>query len=91
MAKRWTISFSSDCNKAAESLGGYIRIDKTLDAFWDGLHKNPHGFPKFESDWVSIRYIITKSMPGVESLVWFFVIGADDVEIVHVEAFDPYS
>ena len=88
MSKRWTVSFSSECDKAADALGRYIRIDRTLDTFWDGLHYNPHGFPKFESDWFNVRYIITKPMPGVESLVWIFTIGQDEIEIVHVELFE---
>lgn len=90
MAKRWTVVFSSDCDKAADALGGYIRIDRTLDAFWGGLHSNPHGFPVYLSDWFSIRYIITKPMPGVGPLVWLFTIGTDEVELVHVEDYERY-
>lgn len=88
-AKR-NVFFSHDCDKAAEVIGGYLRIDKTLDSFWDGLHRNPYGFPKLESDWFSVRYIITKPMPGVPSLVWNFIISGQDVEIVHVEEFERY-
>ena len=84
------IFFSHECDAAAQKLGGYARIDKSLDAFWDGLHKNPYGFPKFESDWFSVRYIITRPMPGLPSLVWSFTISGKDIEIVHVEEFERY-
>lgn len=90
MALNRRVFFSKDCDEAARLLGGYTRIDKTLDAFWDGLHRNPYGFPTYESDWFNIRYITTKPMPGVPPLVWVFRIEGNDVELVHVEEFEVY-
>jgi hypothetical protein len=90
MASKKRVFFSSECDKAADALGGYVRIDKSLDAFWEGLHTNPYGFPQFESDWFSVRYIITRPMPGIPPLLWTFKISGDEVEMLHVEEFERY-
>lgn len=84
------VSFSAECNEAAEALGGYKAIDCTLEAFWDGLLKNPYGFTKYESDFFSIRYIVTKQIGEVPPLVWLFTIDDRNVELVHVEKHEPY-
>jgi len=84
------IWFSPDCDKAAERLGGYRRVDRSLDAFWDGLSRDPYGFPKIETDWFSIRYIITESIGTIPSLIWFFTIESGDVTLTHVEEHETY-
>lgn len=84
------IVFSAECDAAAEALGGYIRIDCTLDGAMDALMRNPYGFPLLQSDWYSVRYIVTKSMAGVPALVWFFTIEGRDVTIQHVEEYQGY-
>jgi hypothetical protein len=89
-SKKYRVVFSADCDKAAEAIGGYGRIDKSLDASWDGLHTNPHGFPIYESDWFSVRYILTRPMPGIPPLLWTFRIFRDEVELLHVEEFERY-
>jgi len=68
------IFFSADCDEAAERLGGYERIDGTLDGVLDALQRNPYGFPHAETDWFSFRYAVTKPIAGVPALVWFFTI-----------------
>ena len=84
------IYFSAECDEAARRLGGYAAIDRSLDAFWDGLLRNPYGFPKFESDWISFRYVITKPIPGVPPLVWTFTIASDEIVLQFVEEFSGY-
>ena len=86
------IFFSRSCDAAAERLGGYERIDASLDAAWDGLVHDPTGFSEIKCElWFSARYIPTKPFGRVPALVWVFVIEADgDVVIDHVEEFEGY-
>lgn len=84
------VVFTDECNQAAERLGGYARIDCSLDAFWDGLYRNPYGFPKYESDWFSVRYIITKPIYDVPPLIWYISVSADEVLLLYVEEYEKY-
>ncbi len=84
------IVFSAECDAAAEALGGYVRIDRTLDAAMDGLMRDLYGFPLMESDWYSARIIQTKPLPGIPALVWYFTIRGRDVVIQYVEEFEGY-
>ena len=87
------IFFSRSCDAAAERLGGYERIDASLDAFWDSLLHNPAGFPEIEGNlpWLRARFIVTKPVEDVRALVWLFVIEDDgDLVIDHVEEFESY-
>jgi len=84
------ISFSEDCDLAAEKLGGYEVIDPSLEASWDALMRNPYEFPFVESDWFSGRYIVTKPIGSIPPLCWWFLIKAGDVTIVHVEVYQGY-
>jgi hypothetical protein len=81
------ITFDPDCDKAVEALGGYKRLDPTLEAAWDGLMREPRGFPVVQTDWGSVRYIKTIAIQGVvPALVWLFSIdNQDNVTIFHVE------
>jgi hypothetical protein len=55
----------------------------------DGLRLNPYGFPKFENDWTSFRYVITKAVGTAPSLLFVFQVFSDkDVELTHVEIFE---
>ena len=84
------IIYSHECNKSAERLGGWRILDRALEPILDGLERNPYGFPKYESDWVSIRYVITKPIPGAPRLAWYFTINGMDVEILDVEEYEGY-
>ena len=85
------IIFSKEFDLAVETLGGYRFVDIALEAIIDGLRLNPYGFPKVENDWVSFRYAITSAFNNVPSLIVFFQITAEkDVELTHVEIFEPY-
>lgn len=79
------------CDIAAEALGGYERIDCSLDAATQGLMINPYSFPTIESDFYSARYVRTKPIRDVPSLVWVFEIDANnDVVLKHVEEYETY-
>ena len=85
------IVFSKECDAAAEILGGYEQIDGSLDGFLEALDRNPHGFPKVETDWGSVRYIRTRKAGNVPPLLWRFTIDREgSVEIVHVEEYQDY-
>lgn len=86
-----SIMFDPDCDKAAEALGGYARIDISLEAVWDGLQREPRGFDIIQTDWGSVRYVRTKRVADVPELIWQFVVDQDDnVLIVHVEECEQY-
>jgi hypothetical protein len=86
-----SIYFSDQCDQCALSLGGYEKIDHTLDAVWDALVRNPYGFPLVESDWYSARFIVTAPFHGTPALIWTIAIESNgDVVIDHVEVFDGY-
>ena len=86
-----SILFATSCDLAAEVLGGYERIDSSLDAVMQGLMVNPYGFPRIESDFYSARYIRTKPIRDVPPLVWLFEIDANnDVILMHVEEYERY-
>ena len=91
MATGREIVFSSNCDAAAELLGGYNRIDDALIPIFDALHHNPEGFEKVALDWSSDRFIITKAFGNVPALVWVFYIEmGGKVVIDHVEPFEDY-
>lgn len=86
------IFFTPECDIAAEKLGGYARLDPALDAFWDGLHRNPFGFDVIETEWThQERFVVTKAFDDCPKLVWLFAILEDrSVEITHVEEYEGY-
>ena len=61
----YTVGFDRD----VEALGGYRMIDVALDTIIDGLYRNPYGFQKFESDFISFRYAITVRTAEMPELV----------------------
>ena len=78
-----------DFDKAVEKIGGYRVADDALEVVMDGLRLNPYGFPKFENDWTSFRYVITKAVGTTPSLLFVFQVLSDkDVELTHVEIFE---
>jgi len=40
------IIFDPDCDIAATALGGYQRIGRSLDGYWDSLLLAPRDFPR---------------------------------------------
>ncbi len=51
-------------SKFVEQFGGYRTIDEVLDPIIDALIRNPYAFPLIENDFVSCRYIVTRSIEG---------------------------
>jgi hypothetical protein len=80
------LAASSDFAVAVNNLGGPRAIDQALDLIKEGLYLNPYGFPKFENDWVSFRYVRTKGIDFIPPLVFIFSIAKNgDVILDHVE------
>ncbi len=80
------IIYSTAFDKAVDDLGGHRSVDAALDTIIDGLHRNPYGFNKFESDFISFRYAITKATVLIPPLVVIFTIAENgDVTLEHVE------
>jgi len=85
------IWFSPECEQAANEIGGFQFIDCSLDAFWDSLQKDPHGFPSIKSQMYSAKFIVTKPIANVPPLVWLFTIALNgDVTLTHVEIYESY-
>jgi len=69
------IIFDPDCDIAATALGGYQRIGRSLDGYWDSLLLAPREFPIVDTLGGSLRYIRTKKIgDDVPELLWYFVI-----------------
>jgi hypothetical protein len=84
------IIYSNQFDTAVEKLGGYRAIDEALDMILDGLYRNPYGFHKFESDFISFRYAITKETGWVPALVVIFTIAENgDVTLEDIEEHMP--
>ena len=82
------IIYSIGFDRGVETFGGYRIIDRALDTIIDALYRNPYGFAKFESDFVSFRYAITKEAPDLPSLVVVFSISKNgDVTLEHIEEY----
>ena len=78
-------------DEAVEKIGGYRVADEALELVLDGLRLNPYGFKKFENDWTSFRYAITKAIGLAPPLLFIFqVLSNKDVELTHVEVFEAY-
>ncbi|WP_223478812.1 hypothetical protein [Oricola indica] len=77
---------SSGFDEAVIALGGYRAIDLAMEPLIDGLIRDPYGFPSFESDLISFRYVRTKRVGIVPALVFVFSIDGDkNVVLEHVE------
>jgi hypothetical protein len=82
------IIYSIGFDRGVEALGGYRMVDRALDTIIDGLYRNPHGFGKFENDYISFRYAITTATSDMPSLVVTFTIdGNGDVTLEHIEEY----
>ncbi len=88
---RRSIFFAPSCDAAAALLGGYERIDCSLDSAILGLSVNPYTHPTVESDFYQARYITTIPIGDVPALVWLFHIDTNnDVTLWYVEEFEGY-
>jgi hypothetical protein len=82
------IIYSTAFEAEVETLGGYRAIDEALDPVMDGLYRNPYGFQKFESDFISFRYAITVPTLELPALIVVFAIGVKgDVTLEHIEEY----
>jgi hypothetical protein len=80
------IIYARTFDDGVEALGGYRAVDRAVDTIIDALYRNPYGFHKFESDFVSFRYAITKPLDFIPSLVVIFSISENgDVTLEHIE------
>lgn len=86
-----SLVFAASCDLAAKILGGYERIDTSLEVVMQGLMVNPYAFPRIESDFYNARYIRTKPIRDIPSLIWLFQIEPNnDVLFTHVEEYERY-
>ena len=75
-----------EIDQAADAIGGYQRIDDSLDTILEPLTRNPRGFPTVECAWGSVRYARTKAVHECPPLLWYFLMDQqENVVIVHVE------
>jgi len=80
------IIYDARFDRAVDELGGYRSIDRAIDTVMEALYRNPFGFKKFENDYISFRYAITKRVDEIPPLVIIFVIGENgDVTLEHIE------
>jgi hypothetical protein len=78
-------------DSAVDELGGYARLDVAIDPVVDALGLNPYAFPRFENDFISFRYAITKPIEELPSFVIYFTINPKgDVSLEHIEENSPY-
>lgn len=82
------IIYAVEFDQEVEALGGYRAIDEALDTILDGLYRNPYGFNKFENEFISFRYVITKAISSLPPLVVVFSIASNgDVTLEHIEEY----
>ena len=78
--------YTAEFDAAVDALGGYRAVDRAMEAIIDGLYRNPYAFHKFENDFMSFRYALTKPIDEMPSLVVVFNINQDkDVLLEHIE------
>lgn len=71
---RRQIIFSHAFTADAEEYGGYRQIDLAIETVEEALIGNPFSFPRFESDFVSFRYVMTKPIQELPALAFLFTI-----------------
>jgi len=76
-----------ECDEAAKRLGGYEKIDPSLDTILEPLTSNPWGFDIVECAWGSVRVARTIARDECPALIWYFLLDErEDVILVNVEA-----
>jgi len=77
---------SESFKEAVAGLGGHRAIDAALEPIIEALYRNPYGFPFFENDWASFRYVRTKALDFIPALVVIFIIDSNgNVVLQYVE------
>jgi hypothetical protein len=71
---RRQIIYAKQFDADADEWGGYIEIDVALDTVIEALSHDPYAFPKFETDFVSFRYALTKRIRDMPPLAFMFTI-----------------
>ncbi|MGB8363526.1 MAG: hypothetical protein ACLQUZ_01280 [Rhizomicrobium sp.] len=74
---------TDEFRQAVEEIGGYRFVDAALSTIMDGLRRNPFGFHRFESQFVSFRYARTKPIGMVPPLTVIFRI--EEPETIYLE------
>lgn len=88
MAGGRQIIYDHSFDAGVEALGGYRSIDRAIDTVIDALYRNPWGFNKFESDFLSFRYALTLPIDDLPALAIIFTIGQNgDVTLEHIEEY----
>lgn len=82
----FTIIETEGFRDAVEKIGGFRFVDEALATIMDGLHRNPFGFHRFESQYVSFRYARTLQIGNVPPLVVIFRIEMPEtIYLEHIE------
>lgn len=80
-----SIISTNDFDRQVESLGGARALDEVLSPLMEALSNNPYGFPKFENDFTSFRYVVTRETVLTPSLSIVFTIDEDkNVVLEHI-------
>lgn len=84
------IIYSNDFDLAVDTVGGYSIVDDALEIVIDGLRLNPYGYPLFESDLISFRWIVVEATTTRPPLYFTFqILSNRNVELLHVEICEP--
>lgn len=74
-------------DQQVEELGGARAIDEVLSPLIEALMSNPYGFPMFENDFTSFRYVKTRETHFLPALVVVFTIDENkNVVLEHLES-----
>jgi hypothetical protein len=80
------VIYQTAFTEEVEALGGYRHLDRAIDPVVEALYRNPYAFHRFENDFVSFRYAITKPIEELPSYVIVFAITEKgDVTLEHIE------
>lgn len=55
-----SIISTHEFDRQVESLGGAKALDEVLSPLMEALSRDPYGFTKFENDYTSFRYAMTR-------------------------------
>lgn len=84
-----SIISTHDFDRQVESLGGAKALDEVLSPLMEALSNDPYGFNKFENDFTSFRYVLTKETLFTPALSIVFTIDENkNVVLEHIEVVD---
>jgi len=82
-----SIISTHEFDRQVGELGGAKAIDDALAPFIEALTKDPYGFPLFQNDFTSFRYLRTREVAMAPALVIVFTIDENkNVVLEHIEA-----